>query len=61
MTIIFMNIIIFNFILIKMKKDYLDDGSMADSADLVVLGGWSGTGKKGGQISSFLMGVHDQA
>ena len=61
MAIIFMNIIIFNSILIKVKKDYLDDGSMADSADLVVLGGWSGTGKKGGQISSFLMGVRDQA
>merc|ERR1719209_32145 len=46
---------------LKVKKDYLDDGKMADSADLVVLGGWSGTGKKGGQISSFLMGVRDQA
>jgi len=46
---------------LKVKKDYLDDGSMADSADLVVLGGWSGTGKKGGQISSFLMGVRDEA
>ena len=61
MTIIFMNIIILNSVLIEVKKDYLDDGSMADSADLVVLGGWSGTGKKGGQISSFLMGVRDQA
>ena len=61
MTIIFINIIIFTSTLIKVKKDYLNDGSMADSADLVVLGGWSGTGKKGGQISSFLMGVCDQA
>ena len=43
-----------------MKKDYLGDGSMADSADLVVLGGWCGTGKKGGQISTFLMGVPDE-
>ena len=60
MTIIFINIIIFTSTLIKVKKDYLNDGSMADSADLVVLGGWSGTGKKGGQISSFLMGVCDQ-
>lgn len=29
---------------------------MADSADLVVLGGWYGTGQKGGLISIFLMG-----
>lgn len=26
----------------KIKKDYLFDGKMADSADLVVLGGWFG-------------------
>ena len=45
---------------LKVKKDYLADGSMADSADLVVLGGWCGTGKKGGQISTFLMGVRDE-
>lgn len=31
----------------KIKKDYLFDGSMADSADLVVLGAWFGTGNKG--------------
>ena len=44
----------------KVKKDYLAEGSMADSADLVLLGGWCGTGKKGGQISTFLMGVRDE-
>ncbi len=32
---------------------------MADSADLVVLGGWYGTGQKGGLISVFLMGCQD--
>ena len=32
---------------------------MADSADLVVLGGWFGTGQKGGLISIFLMGCRD--
>lgn len=32
---------------LKVKKDYLCDGAMADSADLVVLGAWYGTGKKG--------------
>lgn len=31
----------------KVKKDYLYDGAMADSADLVVLGAWYGTGNKG--------------
>ena len=30
-----------------MKKDYLGKGAMADSADLVVLGAWYGTGNKG--------------
>ena len=45
---------------LKIKKDYLADGAMADSADLVVLGGWSGTGKKGGMVSSFLMGCRDK-
>jgi hypothetical protein len=30
-----------------MKKDYLYGGAMADSADLVVLGAWFGTGQKG--------------
>ncbi|KAI6651763.1 hypothetical protein LOD99_5010 [Oopsacas minuta] len=44
---------------LKMKKDYLSDGAMADSADLVVLGAYYGTGVKGGLMSVFLMGVHD--
>jgi DNA ligase-3 len=30
-----------------MKKDYLEEGSMADTADLVVLGAYYGTGNKG--------------
>ena len=41
---------------LKMKKDYLDSGSMADTADLVVLGAYFGTGNKGGMKSIFLMG-----
>ena len=45
---------------LQVKKDYLNEGAMADSADLVVLGGWYGTGNKGGLISIFLMGCHDQ-
>ena len=43
----------------QVKKDYLNEGAMADSADLVVLGGWFGTGAKGGILSIFLMGCHD--
>lgn len=34
---------------------------MADSADLIVLGGYFGTGKMAGKIASFLMGVYDGA
>ena len=42
-----------------MKKDYLAEGAMADTADLVVLGAYYGTGTKGGLMSVFLMGVYD--
>ena len=42
-----------------MKKDYLNEGAMADSADLVVLGAWYGSGNKGGLMSIFLMGCYD--
>lgn len=45
---------------LKVKKDYLFDGAMADSADLIVLGAWYGTGKKGGMMSVFLMGCYDK-
>ena len=31
---------------LKMKKDYLFDGKMADAADLEVLGGWFGNLKQ---------------
>jgi len=44
---------------LKMKKDYLDEGSMADTADLVCLGAYYGTGVKGGLMSIFLMGVYN--
>ncbi|VEN47869.1 unnamed protein product [Callosobruchus maculatus] len=44
---------------LKIKKDYLFGGAMADSADLIVLGAWYGTGKKGGMMSVFLMGCYD--
>lgn len=45
----------------KMKRDYLEEGAMADTADLVVLGAYYGTGNKGGLMSIFLMGVWDPA
>ena len=32
---------------LKVKKDYLSEGAMADSADLIVLGAYFGTGSKG--------------
>ena len=32
---------------LQMKKDYLEEGAMADTADLVVLGAYYGTGNKG--------------
>lgn len=46
---------------LKIKKDYLHEGSMADSADLIVLGAYYGTGNKGGLMSIFLMGCYDPA
>ena len=45
---------------LKVKKDYLLQGQMADTADLVVLGAYYGTGNKGGMMSVFLMGVYDE-
>ena len=44
---------------LKVKKDYLLSGAMADSADLVVLGAWYGTGQKG-QIKLFFICVRYQ-
>lgn len=43
-----------------MKKDYLESGTMADTADLVVLGAYYGTGSKGGMKSTFLMGCFNE-
>lgn len=45
---------------LKVKKDYLMEGSIADSADLVVLGAFYGTGKMGNRFSIFLMGCYDE-
>jgi DNA ligase-3 len=45
---------------LKIKKDYLAGGAMADSADLVVVGAYYGQGAKGGLISTFLMACYDE-
>lgn len=45
---------------LKVKKDYLFGGAIADTADLIVLGAWYGTGKKGGMMSIYLMGCYDE-
>ncbi|VDP87386.1 unnamed protein product, partial [Echinostoma caproni] len=44
---------------LKIKKDYLAEGVMADSVDLIVLGAYYGTGSKAGLMSVFLMGAYD--
>ena len=43
---------------LKIKKDYLADGTMADSADLVVLGAYFGTGSKGKCVVLFELVEH---
>jgi DNA ligase-3 len=43
---------------LKLKKDYVH--GMADSADLLVLGSYFGTGSRGGIMGSFLMGCYDE-
>jgi DNA ligase-3 len=44
---------------LKVKKDYLLQGSIADTADLVILGCNYGTGKLGNYYSIFLVGCYD--
>ncbi len=43
---------------IKLKRDYRAE--LADTLDLVVIGALYGRGRKGGNLSSFLMAVYDQ-
>lgn len=38
----------------KLKRDYLE--GMADTVDLLLLGAYQGSGMRGGQLASFLMG-----
>lgn len=39
----------------KIKPDYMDE--MGENCDLLVLGGWYGSGKRGGKLSSLLLGL----
>jgi DNA ligase-3 len=43
-----------------MKRDHLYNNQLSDTVDLLVLGGYYGTGAKGGMLSVFLMGVYDE-
>ena len=42
---------------LKLKPDYMD--SLSDHLDLLIIGGYYGSGKRGGIVSHFLLGIAD--